>query len=426
MSTESHTSSQDSLEKAMQAQQAAQRLQRDRLTLGADYVNVDVEDADSDWLEKWGEDEEELFGEIDDELSDEVDWGVSGNGNQTTSGQEYSFTPLTPEQQYEAIERVARWVQDHPEAEAVRTQYLTLVENQGTLQQKQACIAQTACWLQSHLDAASVREKYLILVGKSGTPQQQQEAIAQTASWLKSHPEDRYVREQYLVLLGKSGTPQQQQEAIAQTATWLQSYPDDRYVRAQYLMLVGKVGTPQQQQACIAQTASWLQSHPDNRYVQQHYLELKGKTDKSGKTLVNLGHWFEQVFEAGWQAVEEVLGKQEVNLVFGFRNAEVRRAKLIRLGTQPESQAVALSVALKPEEDGKIGILLRVHPTGDETYLPEQLKLILLSSAGEVLHKKQANSASDLLEVGLGGQPGENFSVRLALGDVSVTEDFVI
>ena len=61
MGTTSATlSNQERLEKVLQALQAAQQLQEDRLTWGINHVNLYVENVDGDWLEKWGEDEEEL------------------------------------------------------------------------------------------------------------------------------------------------------------------------------------------------------------------------------------------------------------------------------------------------------------------------------------------------------------------------------
>ncbi|MGK7922257.1 MAG: hypothetical protein AB4080_19855 [Trichodesmium sp.] len=53
-------SNKEGLEKVWQAFQAAQQLQDDRLTWGINHVNLYVENVDGDWLEKWGEEEEEL------------------------------------------------------------------------------------------------------------------------------------------------------------------------------------------------------------------------------------------------------------------------------------------------------------------------------------------------------------------------------
>ncbi|NEP89317.1 MAG: hypothetical protein F6K18_22145 [Okeania sp. SIO2C2] len=53
-------SNKERLEKVWHALQAAQQLQEDRLTWGINHVDLYVENIDGDWLEKWGEDEEEL------------------------------------------------------------------------------------------------------------------------------------------------------------------------------------------------------------------------------------------------------------------------------------------------------------------------------------------------------------------------------
>lgn len=57
-------SKEDRWETVWQALQAAQQLQKDRLTFGIDHVNMYVEDVDGDWLERWGEDEEESDREL--------------------------------------------------------------------------------------------------------------------------------------------------------------------------------------------------------------------------------------------------------------------------------------------------------------------------------------------------------------------------
>lgn len=64
MITKVEASSQNRVDKALESLRAARVLQRDRQSWGVERVNLYVEDVDSDWLEKWGEDEEQLAGEI--------------------------------------------------------------------------------------------------------------------------------------------------------------------------------------------------------------------------------------------------------------------------------------------------------------------------------------------------------------------------
>jgi hypothetical protein len=164
-------------------------------------------------------------------------------------------------------------------------------------------------------------------------------------------------------------------------------------------------------------------------------------------TRVNLSQWFENVFEAGWQSLEALLGTNQENLAFSFRSAsglserQVKRAKLINLGLQLGSQSVALLVALAlakrdevqpaegiaPEADQKVSILVQIHPVGGETYLPPNLKLALLSEAGDILQDVQSRSQDNYIQLkGFRGNPGESFNIQVAFGDASITETFEI
>ncbi|MFB8790228.1 MAG: hypothetical protein U7123_15580 [Potamolinea sp.] len=60
MVSEKQNSSQDKLEEFSEALAEARKMQHDWMTHGLDFVDLYVEDVDGDWLEKWGEDEEEL------------------------------------------------------------------------------------------------------------------------------------------------------------------------------------------------------------------------------------------------------------------------------------------------------------------------------------------------------------------------------
>ncbi|MCL1468153.1 DUF1822 family protein [Argonema galeatum] len=155
--------------------------------------------------------------------------------------------------------------------------------------------------------------------------------------------------------------------------------------------------------------------------VEGDWLEQWGEDER-----VNLRQWLENIFVAGWQTVEEILGIEERDLAFVFRTAGIKRAKLIDLGMRLDGRDVALIVTIKPEEEQKIGVLLQVRSISEESYLPENLKLILLSNDGEVLYEVTARSADNVIQMEFDGEPGEEFSVQVALGEMCVREDFVI
>lgn len=151
------------------------------------------------------------------------------------------------------------------------------------------------------------------------------------------------------------------------------------------------------------------------------------------KMRVNLSQWFENFFEAGWQSMETLLGTQQQNLAFSLRStsgsrfASVKRAKLIDLGLRLGGQAVALLVAIAPDAEQKVGILVQLHPTGGETYLPPHLSVGLLSESGATLQEVQSRSQDNYIQLKrFRGLPGECFNIQVAYGEASVTETFVI
>ncbi|WP_180977194.1 DUF1822 family protein [Fischerella muscicola] len=338
---------------------------------------------------------------------------------------------MTPQQQREAIARVANLLQTQPETEALWVQYLTLVDSQGTLEQQQAGIRQTAAWLESHFEAPAVREKYLILVNRVGTTQQQQAALVETAQWLESHPEDTYVREQYLVLVENAGTRQQQQQAINQTTTWLQSHPEDRYVRGQYLAFIGEVGTQQQQQRAVAETTIWLRSHLQDQYVREQYLALVNRLSPINirqvepTRRVNLRQ-LQQVLTSIGDVLDTLISNTtEANLAFRSTTGTWQELDLQEFPLY--SQIVQLKIATRLEEDEKLSVRVQLQATNNETYLPEGLQLILLSLSGDVLYEDQAESTRELIEVILpDGEPADSFTAQIIFGDVSIAKDFEV
>jgi hypothetical protein len=147
---------------------------------------------------------------------------------------------------------------------------------------------------------------------------------------------------------------------------------------------------------------------------------------------ISLSEWFQNRFEADWQSLKALLGTNTENLAYSFRSASelsgarVVRAKLIDMGLQLGSQAVALMVAITPEAEQKVGVLVQVHPALEETYLPANLRLGLLSKLGETLQEVRSRSQDNYIQLKrFRGLPGECFNIQVAFGDASVTEKFV-
>ncbi|HEY9835248.1 MAG TPA: DUF1822 family protein [Stenomitos sp.] len=143
------------------------------------------------------------------------------------------------------------------------------------------------------------------------------------------------------------------------------------------------------------------------------------------KPVVNLSQWLEDIFEAGWQAVETLLG-EPTELAFNYRSAslDVKRCKQIELATADHS--VALIVTLTGASEQDMDISVEVQPTNGQTYLPANLQLMVLNEDGETVMDIHAGSDNQTIQLEFGGEAGDRFGVKVALGEVSVTENFMI
>lgn len=140
---------------------------------------------------------------------------------------------------------------------------------------------------------------------------------------------------------------------------------------------------------------------------------------------VNLSRWFENIFETGWQAVEAVVGTQSAELNFSFRSVpSVRRCKLIELGMA--EQAVVVMVAITQDSEQEMNISVEVQPPKGQLYLPANLQLMVLDEDGEAVIDAHARSDNKNIQLEFGGEPGDRFSIKVALDEVSVTENFLI
>ncbi len=142
------------------------------------------------------------------------------------------------------------------------------------------------------------------------------------------------------------------------------------------------------------------------------------------KPLVNLSQWFEDIFEAGWKAVEALIDLEPTELAYNYRIPNPRRCKLIELETP--SQSVEMIVELTRKSAQEMDISVQVQPPKGQIYLPSNLQLMVLDEDGETVIDTRARGDNQNILLEFDGEPGDRFSVKVALGDVSVTEYFVV
>jgi hypothetical protein len=156
------------------------------------------------------------------------------------------------------------------------------------------------------------------------------------------------------------------------------------------------------------------------------YLDRLRQTQIQKQTLqslpINLSQWLQNEFQSGWQNLNALLMPEKL----AYRNrhlSSVMGQKVLDL--KQTDEAIELSLGLTPVDINEFNIWVGVYPTGDRTHLPVNLQLAILNQVGEAVMQVQAKTTENI-QLEFSGEPGEQFSVRLTLGEVSVTEVFVI
>jgi hypothetical protein len=170
----------------------------------------------------------------------------------------------------------------------------------------------------------------------------------------------------------------------------------------------------------------------DSEQWRQYLYQLYQQTPLS-QVQINLSRWLEQIYDTSWQAIETFFEPNSISLAFNFRsssninNATTKRAKLIDLGMEIDAQKVILLVALIPEANQKVSIRVQLHPTDNQSYLPANIKLVLLSEQGDIIQQVQARTQDIYIQLKLfDGEVGEGFSIQVALDKYQITENFMI
>ncbi len=155
------------------------------------------------------------------------------------------------------------------------------------------------------------------------------------------------------------------------------------------------------------------------------------KTQTSLQDIVNLKRWFENIFESGWLPIESIFFTEPA---WQFRSAEeklknfVERAKLIDFGIQVDTASVGIVVKVIRDlnNSDEMDVLVKLCPTTGQEYLPPSLHVMILDEEGTALLEAQAKNDNKKIELEFSASIGDTFSVKIALGDISVIENFVI
>ncbi len=171
-------------------------------------------------------------------------------------------------------------------------------------------------------------------------------------------------------------------------------------------------------------------------YLLKHLSQLKQLQPVKVKPQVTLSQWFENIFDGGWETIESIFSGSSAEFAGNFRGGEKRIAKTRtipqtllergkRLDLKHQDEQLALLVGLTPTDLSELDIVVGIYPTGDRTYLPQELQLMLLDEAGIAVMQTEARG-SEYIQFQFRSEPGESFSVKVALGDLIITENFFV
>ena len=194
----------------------------------------------------------------------------------------------------------------------------------------------------------------------------------------------------------------------------------------QLLGFVPAIATPEPPERLHLAELQSLDVLIDNIY--QSRIELQ-EPAVNPESLVSLRQWLEGIFNEDWQPSGLVLASNLRSTTHRGLDAEpcsVSRAKVIDLGRQLPPQALVLVVQLTHTATEVVDIRLRLYPGDDSVHLPPNLQLIVLDEAGTACLEAQSRSADDWMQLEFSCQDEERFNVTVVLGEISITEQFVV
>lgn len=139
----------------------------------------------------------------------------------------------------------------------------------------------------------------------------------------------------------------------------------------------------------------------------------------------NLSQWWQNIFEASWQPIEDLFTQKSPILAFRHQE-QVARGKLVQLGIKPLEQNLALIIALNLKSPDEIQIGVQLYPTRESSYLPENVAIKILDEVGKPFMETVTRPNKTRIKLDFLAQQGESFSLNLEWGETSISEYFVV
>lgn len=136
--------------------------------------------------------------------------------------------------------------------------------------------------------------------------------------------------------------------------------------------------------------------------------------------------WLKNVFESAWQPLEALVSP-ELSLSFNTRCAseEIQRGKLINLGMQLNRRHLIMLLTVTPEPDEKRRVLVQLHPTVNDEYLPPFVQLTLQSKTGKICQEVISRNHDNYIQLHpFTGKSGKKFTIEVSWNDTQIREEF--
>lgn len=154
-------------------------------------------------------------------------------------------------------------------------------------------------------------------------------------------------------------------------------------------------------------------------------------TEISTESII-LSQWLKGIVQPSWQVIQSnaigsnlALVKQS-NFNHQAKYYSISCKRYYKSENYIDGNSVELIVTIElTQNQGEMDIKVIVKPCRYQPFLPPGLKLILLVDS-DILAEVEARSADKIIQYRLTGDIGDSFSVKLALNNASIQENFVI
>jgi Protein of unknown function (DUF1822) len=140
-----------------------------------------------------------------------------------------------------------------------------------------------------------------------------------------------------------------------------------------------------------------------------------------------LNGWLQQVFTAGWQAVEDFLGEGELAVALRQTATSASIVQRVKALTLPDDRVLLLVVSIEPESDERLGVQVQLRGLDRTSTLPPDLTLALLSSDDEVVRSITTCDRDNAIQLPrFRSNSGTGFKIQVQSGTTTFCESFLI